>query len=190
MTDRALEALAALHPAAAHPPIVAIPPGEVGLRVDWEEQELQVQWHGDRQREVIRVLALVGALGWSIVASRMIRVDDGSYAAEFDIRTTQQTLESAADEQHFVQSYKSGAYSTLPEIPVAPSTAIFGVGGLLEVRTPERRGGLGHLIGALPEFAWLSHRILGDTMIAQIQLQGDYVRSTVVGNVTQALGTD
>lgn len=183
-------ALAALEPGLPVRPHVAVPDDEVGLRVDWEEQLLTVVWRGEYQREVVRVLALVGAVGWTIVAARMVRTAGGRYAAEFDIRTTQQTLESAADEQHFIQSYKSGAYSTLPEVHGAPTTAVFGIGGILEVRTVERIGALGHLIGALPDVEWLSHQILGDTMIVQSQPLGPAARTTVVGNVTRALASD
>ena len=54
----------------------------------------------------------------------------------------------------------------------------------------ERIGALGHLIGALPDVEWLSHQILGDTMIVQSQPLGPAARTTVVGNVTRALASD
>ncbi len=185
-------ALQALQPRPIVRPVVgSLPEGQsVDLRVDWEEQLLTVAWRGDYQREAVRALALIAALGWSIMASRMVRRADGTFDAEFDIRTQQQKLVDAADREHFILSYHSGTYSMLPEVGGEPTTAVFDVGGVLEVRTVERVGALGCLMAALPEFEWLSHRVLGETMIVQILPRGQVNRTTVVGNVTAALGSD
>lgn len=189
MTSRALEAL---QPGPVLRPVVGVPRDidGVGLRVDWEEDQLSVLWRGNSQAEAGPVLALIAALGWTVVRSRMVRGDDGGFAAEFDIRTVQQTLADAADEARFIQSFKSGTYSRLPEISSEPTTAEFQHGGILVVRTVERIGALGHLIAALPEMDWMSHEIMGATMIVHIQLRGPINRAAVVGNVTAALVND
>ena len=125
--------------------------------------------------------------------SRMARhsgSDDGAYVAEFDVRTQQQRLADAADAQRFQQYFKSGTFTELPPIHGEPTTCAFDVGGILTVRTVERVGALGHLIAALPPLEWLTHEIMGATMIVHVQLRGEYQRSSVVGNVTAALATD
>lgn len=124
------------------------------------------------------------------MGSRIIRERDGSYAAEFDIRTVQQQLADAANEQRFLQSYASGTYSVLPEIEPAPTTAVFELGAVLTVRTAERVAALGHLLGALPDVEWLRHEVLGATMIVHARLRGEVSRSAVVANVTRALASD
>lgn len=186
MTTRALEAL---EPRALTRPIVDAP-RDIGLRVDWEEERLTVYWCGEYQREMVRPLALIAALGWTVMGSRIIRERDGSYAAEFDIRTVQQQLADAANEQRFLQSYASGTYSVLPEIEPAPTTAVFELGAVLTVRTAERVAALGHLLGALPDVEWLRHEVLGATMIVHARLRGEVSRSAVVANVTRALASD
>lgn len=186
MTRRALEALAPSEPVR---PIVHAP-GELGLRVNWEESLITVYWSGNTQREVFRVLSLIGALGWTIVSSRMVRRENGGYAAEFDARTVQERFADAANEERFIQSYKSGTYTSLPTIFPEPTTALFSTGGVFEARTVERIGALGHLIAALPDVEWLDHRALGATLIVRTRLRGQYARATVVRNVTHALAGD
>jgi len=171
--------------------------GEIGLRANAAEKELTIFWHGSYQREVIRVLALIAALGWSIVKVRMARVSadseqglDAGYAAEFDVRTAQESFAAAADEDRFVQAYKSGVYTVLPPIEGgAPATAMWNAGGVFEVRTPDRPYVFGHVLAKLPDCEWITVDNPGATMVLQAQPIGDVSRASVVRNVTQVLAT-
>ena len=162
----------------------------VALTVDWEDQEVTVSWCGSSKGELKRIFALLSALGWTIVRANIVKEDDGTYKAEFFIRTVQQTLKEAAQEIRFIQSYNSRTYTELPDIEGEVTTAAFDVGGILVIRTVERIGALGHLIEALPDFVWLRHEIMGATMIVNVFLAGQASRATVVGNVTRALARD
>lgn len=183
MVDRAQDALA---PTVPTRPIVAAPT-EIGLRIDRDKDCITVHWHGDYQREVVRVLALIYALGWNIQAARMVRDGKTGISAEFDCRPAHESLETAADEVRFIQSYKSGVYSMLPDMEGGPTTAMFSTGGILVVRTSDRRSALGHLLSRLPEVEWLSMNNPGATMIVKASLLGNTPRQTVVRNVTEVL---
>ncbi|QCB28722.1 Bifunctional uridylyltransferase/uridylyl-removing enzyme [Corynebacterium endometrii] len=176
----------ALAPQASSRPMVSAPT-DVGLRIDEEESCITVHWRGSYQREVVRVLALIYALGWNIQAARMVRRGDGGYSAEFDCRPAHETLEAAADEVRFIQSYKSGVYSTLPGIQGGPTTAMFATGGVFVVRTVDRRSALGHLLSRLPDVEWLTMANPGATMIVKTSLRGNPPRQAVVRNVTEVL---
>ena len=189
IVSRALEAL---KPRVLHRPAVHVPLSieGVALTVDWEDQEVTVSWCGSSKGELKRIFALLSALGWTIVRANIVREDDGTYKAEFFIRTVQQTLKEAAQEIRFIQSYNSRTYTELPDIEGEVTTAAFDVGGILVIRTVERIGALGHLVEALPDFVWLRHEIMGATMIVNAFLAGQVSRATVVGNVTRALARD
>lgn len=169
---------------------------EIGLRANAAEKELTIYWRGSYQREVIRVLALIAALGWSIVKVRMARVDadpdegfEAGYAAEFDVRTAQESFAAAADEERFIQAYKSGVYTVLPPIEGAPTTAMWDAGGVFEVRTPDRPHVFGHVLAKLPDCEWITVNTPGATMVLQAVPIGDAPRGTVVRNVTRALAS-
>lgn len=189
IVSRALEAL---KPGVLQRPAVHVPLSTEGvaLTVDWEDQEVTVSWCGSSKGELKRIFALLSALGWTIVRANIVKEDDGTYKAEFFIRTVQQTLKEAAQEIRFIQSYNSRTYTELPDIEGEVTTAAFDVGGILVIRTVERIGALGHLIEALPDFVWLRHEIMGATMIVNVFLAGQASRATVVGNVTRALARD
>lgn len=189
IVSRALEAV---KPRVLNRPAVHVPLNAEGvaLSVNWEDQEVSVSWCGTSQRELKRIFALLSALGWTIVRANIVREKEGLYKAEFFIRTVQQTLKEAAQEIRFIQSYNSRTYTELPAIAGEVTTAAFDVGGILVIRTVERIGALGHLVEALPDFAWLRHEILGATMIVNVYLAGQVSRATVVGNVTRALARD
>ena len=189
IVSRALEAL---KPGVLQRPAVHVPLSTEGvaLTVDWEDQEVTVSWCGSSKGELKRIFALLSALGWTIVRANIVKEDDGTYKAEFFIRTVQQTLKEAAQEIRFIQSYNSRTYTELPDIEGEVTTAAFDVGGILVIRTVERIGALGHLIEALPDFVWLRHEIMGATMIVNVFLAGEASRATVVGNVTRALARD
>ena len=162
-------------------------PADIGLYTNWEDKQLTISWRGSYQREVVRPLAVVAALGWVVIQAAMVREEDGSYAAEFTVRALHERLERAADEARFVQAYKSGVYSTLPEIEKHPSTANWQVGGVFEVRTVDQRAVLGHVIGKLPDVKWLTMTSPGATMVVQAAMSETVSRAAVVRNVTEAL---
>ena len=162
---------------------------EIALKANYDERTLTVSWRGKYQREVIRPLALIAALGWTIESSRMGRVSDEQgegFAAEFDVRTVAESFDAAADEARFIQSYKSGVYTMLPEIDGAPTTAMW-TGSIFEVRTGERTGVLGHVIAKLPDCEWITSYVPGATMVLHAKPLGDVARATLVRNVTEAL---
>src|SRR5699024_1032414 len=155
-------------------------PENIGLHTNWEDKQLTISWRGSYQREVVRPLAVVAALGWVVTQAAMVREDDGSYAAEFTVRALHERLERAADEARFVQAYKSGVYSTLPPIEKNPSTANWQVGGVFEVRTVDQRAALGHVIGKLPDVKWLTMTSPGATMVVQAAMFETVSRAAVV----------
>ena len=162
-------------------------PADIGLQTDWEDKYLTISWRGSYQREVVRPLAVVAALGWIVTSAAMVREDDGSYAAEFTVRALHERIEWAADEARFIQAYKSGVYSVLPPIEKMPSTANWQVGGVFEVRTVDQRAGLGHVIGKLPDVKWLTMTSPGATMVVQAAMMETVSRAALVRNVTEAL---
>lgn len=185
LSERAFDQLEALTP--TKPVVYA--EEEISLSTDYEERTLTVTWRGKYQREVVRPLALIAALGWTIVSSRMARVSDAQgegFAAEFDVRTVAESFDTAADEARFIQSYKSGVFTVLPEIDGAPTTAMW-TGGVFEVRTVERTGVLGHVLAKLPDCEWITSYVPGATMVLHAKPLGDVPRATLVRNVTQAL---
>ena len=183
LSQRALEMLDTFVP--ARPRVYA--PADIGLQTNWEDKQLTISWRGSYQREVVRPLAVVAALGWAVTSAAMVREDDGSYAAEFTVRALHERLERAADEARFVQAYKSGVYSVLPAIENYPSTANWQVGGVFEVRTVDQLAGLGHVIGKLPDVKWLTMTSPGATMVVQAAMFETVSRAAVAMNVTEAL---
>ncbi|QPK78438.1 [protein-PII] uridylyltransferase [Corynebacterium lizhenjunii] len=183
MCQRALEFLRPVIPVRPH----VVAPEDIGLRMDWEHQQLTVYWRGSYQRELVRPLALIAAMGWTVVGSRLVAGPHGTFRGEFDIRTVQQSLADAADAARLAQSYASGTYSVLPPIAPEPTTAVFDRGGILVVRTVERVAALGHLLGALPDVEWVRHEVLGATMIVHVQFRGEYERVAIVQAVMRAL---
>lgn len=183
LSGRSLDMLDTFVP--AKPRVYA--PDEIGMRTDWENQILTITWHGSYQREVVRVLAVVAALGWIITSAAMVREENGTYSAEFKIRALHERLERAANEERFVQAYKSGVYSVLPNIEKVPSTANWQVGGVFEVRTVDQRAALGHVIGKLPDVKWLTMTSPGATMVVQAAMNETISRAGLARNVTEAL---
>nr|WP_290226341.1 [protein-PII] uridylyltransferase [Corynebacterium confusum] len=167
-------------------------PSELKVTRDSDNQLLTVSLHAD-QASIVEVLALLAALGWTVVSSRM-EYTGGALAAEFSARTVQESWEDASDVDRFLQAYKSGVHSRLPQVAGGHTTAMFNAEGLLEVRTVERRAALGTLIAQLPEIEWVEHAALGATMIVTICLRGNpstgLSRAAVVANVTAALSSD
>ncbi|MCK7674211.1 [protein-PII] uridylyltransferase [Corynebacterium pygosceleis] len=146
-------------------------PTPLGLTVR-DNGELRVHWRGSYQREMVRVLALIAAKGWNIQGSRMVTDPvDGSCRAEFDVRPRAAKRPSDVDEGAFIQAYASGVFSTLPEVrPAATATAW--TGRTLEVRTIDRPGVIGAVMGVLPEIDWMEAATPGATMVARFRLRG------------------
>ncbi|AGF72804.1 PII uridylyl-transferase [Corynebacterium halotolerans YIM 70093 = DSM 44683] len=178
---RALTALAPVRP-------IVHAPDEIGLRANESGETVTVWWRGDYQRGMVRVLAIFAAKAWNIMGARVARAADGTVHAEFDTRSTIETLTASADAVSFIQTYKSGVHSMLPAVTPGP-TATYWDGNVLEVRTVDRIAALGALMGVLPEISWLTVRTPGATMIVQAALTGDIDRGRVGRDVTRVLAT-
>ncbi|APT93669.1 protein-PII uridylyltransferase [Corynebacterium phocae] len=181
-------ALVAVRPRVLVTPRVVAPAEEVCLDVDWDAGLLRIGWRGPTQRDMERLLALIGSWGWTIVRSAMARQADTTVASRLEVRVQSQQLAHAIHAPRFIQAYKSSAPYEIPGIAAQPTYAAFDVGGVLEVRTVERTGALGHLLRVLPEIEYLSHDVLGATMVVQVKLRGECNRTQVVRAVTAALG--
>lgn len=180
MTQRALDVLA---PSIPQRPMVRAP-GAVGLRR--EGGAPVVYWRGETTEELVKLLEVIAVQRWNISSADVVREPGGELAAEIAVRTVQGEL-SAADEAYFIQSYKSGQHAAPGRISGGHTTAVFNVGGVLEVRTADRRGALATLLGLVPEIEWLSMRNPGATMIVHTRLAGAVERTAVVRNVTNGL---
>ncbi|MDO5031467.1 [protein-PII] uridylyltransferase [Corynebacterium sp.] len=187
VSARAFEQLDTLTPIR---PFVAVDK-EIGVRVggrpEGEEEMFTVVWKGAAQKDVVKPLALIAALGWFIVSSRLVRTEEG-YSAEFDVRALQGKIDAAAEEARLIQAYKSGTYTQLPEIPPSPATAMW-TGDVFEARIDDYRGTLGHVLTLLPECEWVRTTTPGATMVLQARPLGDVPRAALQRNVTQALLT-
>lgn len=144
--------------------------------------EAKVQWTGEYLREIVRLLALVAAKNWNIVAATVV-VENEAVRAQLEVRNHSG---STFDATEFVQAYHSGVFSALPSLaPGAAATAW--QGDVLEVRTLDRRAALGALIGVLPEVRWIDQELRGTTMIARCELVEGYDRAEVERDVTRVL---
>ncbi|TRX49903.1 [protein-PII] uridylyltransferase [Corynebacterium guaraldiae] len=181
VSARAFAQLEALSPVR---PLVAVD-RDIGLRHNPEDDSFTVLWRGSYQREAVRPLALIAALGWNILSSRLVRTEEG-YAGEFDIRALHGAIDLATVEERLVQSYKSGTYTVLPDFVPGPATAMW-TRGVFELRIDDYPGTLGHVLALLPECEWLSTTTPGATMVLHAVPLGDVPRATLVRNVTQAL---
>ncbi|ARU46406.1 [protein-PII] uridylyltransferase [Corynebacterium silvaticum] len=151
-----------------------------------ESGNATVYWKGRYMRESVRVLALIAAKGWNIESARfkMSGSDEAKHViAELQVHNT---VGTGFDPCEFVQAYKSGVYSSLPSIRKSTS-ATFWVGNILEVRTADRRGGLGAVLGVLPDVLWLTMSNPGATMIMQCELAEGFDRAKVERDVTKVL---
>lgn len=194
LSTRARERLSRIVPA---PPTVETR-GALTLDVDQSramtseaETTATLGWRGDYLRESVRVFALVAAKGWNIDSAELVVHEAASKASESTANVelsmrVYNTLGTGYDENELVQTYKSGVFSALPEIAGA-LTATFWDGDVLEVRTTDRRGALGTLIGALPPLRWLRMSNPGATMIVQCALEPGFDRAVVEREVTKAL---
>nr|WP_156232749.1 [protein-PII] uridylyltransferase [Corynebacterium occultum] len=159
---------------------------EIGLReIAGDPGSAVVNWRGDYLRGSVRVLAAIAAQSWNIEAVKLAQREDGIWHGLFEIRSL---VTMSLDADVFVQSYRSGVHSTLPEVLPGP-TAYFWHGRVLEVRTADRLGAVGALISVLPEVTWLTSQKLGATMLVQCALAGDIDRAKVERDVTRALAT-
>lgn len=158
---------------------------EIGLRYNPDKDTFTVVWRGSYQREAVRPLALIAALGWFIVSSRLVRTGEG-YAGEFDVRALHGTIDMETAEEHLIQSYKSGTYTVLPPFVPGPATAMW-TGGIFEIRIDDYTGTLGHVLALLPDCEWLSTSTPGATMVLHALPHGEIPRAALVRNVTQAL---
>ncbi len=141
-----------------------------------------VFWSGDYLRESVRALALIAAKGWNIESASLI-VTDKKVSAELKVYNT---LGTGFDEAEFIQAYKSGVYSALPQVTPG-AVATFWFGDIIEVRATDQQGALGALLGVLPEVCWLKMSTPGATMIVQCCLQSGFDRAKVERDVTRAL---
>ncbi|AEQ06880.1 [protein-PII] uridylyltransferase [Corynebacterium pseudotuberculosis] len=151
-----------------------------------ESGNATVYWKGRYMRESVRVLALIAAKGWNIESARfkMSGSDEAQHViAELQVHNT---VGTGFDACEFVQAYKSGVHSSLPDIRKSAS-ATFWVGNILEVRTADRRGGLGAVMGVLPDVLWLTMSNPGATMIMQCELAEGFDRAKVERDVTKVL---
>ncbi|MDY3128300.1 MAG: [protein-PII] uridylyltransferase, partial [Corynebacterium sp.] len=180
---RAQQVLDTWHPTR---PIVNAP-SDIGISIDWETQRIRVHWRGSHQREIIRPLAVFAALGWNIISAALVREDNDTYSAEFYARAQHERLATESDTARFIQTYKSGVYSMLPEIRPASTTATWTVGGIFEVRTVDQLGALGHVIAMLPDVDWLKMTSPGATLVLEASLCEATSRQALVTNVTEAL---
>lgn len=144
-----------------------------------------VNWRGEYLRSSVRVLAVIAAKSWNIEEVRLDHRPDGTWHGIFHVRSL---VTMHLDPAGFVQTYKSGVHSTLPQLSPAP-TAVVWRGSVLEVRTADRLGVIGTLIGVLPEVNWLTSRKLGATMLVQCELAAPVERAQVERDVTRMLAT-
>lgn len=159
---------------------------EIGLReIAGDPGAGVVNWRGEYLRGSVRVLAAIAAQSWNIESVKLAQREDGTWHGLFGIRSL---VTMSLNTEVFVQSYRSGVHSTLPEVGPGP-TAYFWHGRTLEVRTADRLGAVGILISVLPEVTWLTSEKLGATMLVQCALAGDIDRAKVERDVTRALAT-
>ena len=193
LARRAQDALAGLESVSPTRPFVGVPADPqqpISIRSIAEEEIIRVHWRGEHRQELLELLALCAAWNLSVVAAQVVRLaDDGGYGARLDLRPAQQSFaDSAADvEERFIQAWKSRTFSRLPEISPELSTVVLSGEGLLEIRSVERLGALGHGLAALPDIQWLRHEVVGATMIMTVKLQQAPVRESVVRGLTAAL---
>ncbi|WKD59052.1 [protein-PII] uridylyltransferase [Corynebacterium caspium] len=137
-------------------------PDEIGMRPHSEDPSNRavIYWRGTYQREIIRVLAVIHASGWTIDAARYISENEHSVAAEFDVRAT---ASASLDASKLVQVYRSGVHSGLPPVQKAP-TAVLWDGNVVEVRSKDRRALLGNLLSVLPNISWMNMQARGGIM--------------------------
>lgn len=154
-----------------------------------------VHWRGSYVRESVRVLALIAAKGWTIYDGRIVcdrpQKTGSTYGyerqvwkAQFKVRSS---ISAAFDSVEFVHAYRSGVFSTLPQVRPA-ATALCWHGPIVEVRTVDRPGCLGVLLAVLPDFDWATISSPGATMVARFRLCAGFDRSRVEKDVTKALG--
>ncbi|AZA11701.1 [protein-PII] uridylyltransferase [Corynebacterium gerontici] len=152
------------------------------IRSPESPNEARVQWTGEYLRAIVRLLALVAAKNWNIVASTVI-VEEEKVRAQLEVRNNSGSTFDAAE---FVQAYHSGVFSALPALaPGAVATAW--QDDVLEVRTLDRRAALGALIGVLPEVRWIDQELRGTTMIARCKFMAGFDRAKVERDVTRVL---
>jgi [protein-PII] uridylyltransferase len=150
----------------------------------------EVKWKGANEKDVNKLLALMAAKNWNIEQGA-IRVspndsaDDGATTAKARF-VVYNHMGSGFNEQEVIQGYRSGRFSTLPELSRGMA-ATFWSGDLLEVRATDRKGALGKLINVLPDVEWMTMSNPGATMIVQIKLAEGFNRSAVERDVVQAL---
>ncbi len=142
----------------------------------------KVTWRGAYLRESVRMLALLAAHGHNIESAKLIN-DAAGARAEFMVRPT---TTSPPAEQEFLQAYKSGVFSMLPELkPALVSTTWYG--NTVEVRTLDQKAAFGALLGVLPDVSWATMERTGATMIARFHL-GNCDRARVEKDVQRAFG--
>ena len=175
LANCARNALTAVHP---HKPHVSTPT-DLGLTSSGELAH--VHWRGS---DIIPILALIAAKGWNIVTARIV-AERTTVRAEFDVRAMHV---GGFNQEEFIQGYKSGVFSTLPTLEPA-ATATHWFGSVLEVRTVDRRGALGALLGVIPDYTWCTVELPGSTMIARFHLCGAFDRAAVERSITRVLAT-
>lgn len=164
------------------PPVVGFG-GEIAL-YPAPASRARIFWSGPYWRESVRVFALLAAKGWGIESAHMLCLE-GEVRAQFDVCNTTGAM---CDEWEFIQGYHSGVFSAIP--PVSPAaTATAWRGPILEVRTGDRHGALGTLLGVLPDFEWMSMSTRGAMLVVQIALKVGFDRSSVERDIIRVLGT-
>ncbi|MFI5504076.1 [protein-PII] uridylyltransferase [Corynebacterium kutscheri] len=151
---------------------------------DVDKHKGHVYWRGNYLREIVRVLAVIGAKSWNVESAEIVTTPAGVMTH----LTASNALGSEFDQMEFVQTYKSGTFSTLPIITGA-TTATFWQDDIIEVRTADRPGALGVLLSVLPDIYWLRMSNPGATMIVQCRLQPGFVRAQVERDVTKKLAS-
>lgn len=179
LADHARARLTAFVPS---PPVVGFG-GEIAL-YPGPRSQARIFWSGTYWRESVRVFALLSAKQWSIKKAEMVCLD-GEVRAQFDVRNTAGTR---CDERELIHGYHSGVFSAIPPIPAA-ATATAWRGNLLEVRTVDRHGALGTLLGVLPDFRWMTMTTPGAMMVVQCALHGGCDRVRVERDIMRVLGT-
>lgn len=178
------------------PPVVTTS-GPLTLAVDKRramtseaETTATLGWRGSYLRESVRVFAILANKSWNIdEASLVVHPEDADVPDDRRVELSMRvynTLGTGYDEDELRQTYLSGVFSAIPPIG-GGLTATFWDEDVLEVRTTDRRGALGTLIGVLPRLRWLKMHNPGATMIVQCALEPGFDRAVVEREVSKAL---
>ncbi|MDO4928417.1 MAG: [protein-PII] uridylyltransferase [Corynebacterium sp.] len=168
-----------------------------------------VHFEGETIASLQQPLAVIAAKGWNIEGAQIVVehasvtdasvdvpvVDDAAATAHDQPVTTMvranfrvyNLLGSGFSAVDFIQSYKSGVYTELPQVPGAMVGTLWR-DDFVEIRVSDQRASLGTLLSVLPAVRWVRARTVGATMIAQCKLEPNFDRVQVERAIVRALG--